>query len=156
MSSNASAPRIDIELAPQQAVLVFVLGVHAVALAALLSAIALPAWALAVVAGAIVASCAGCLAVHWRLATPRCVRRLTWLGDGRWRLVDARGEHAGCLVDYFTGRRLLILKFKGHPAVLLWSQAADDAARRLRVRLRHGPPVLRGGSLAIRRHAATR
>lgn len=154
MSSHASAPRVDLDLKPQRAVLAFVLGAHAVALAALLTAIALPAWALALGAATIAASCAVCLAIHWRLAAPHCVHRVTWFGDGRWRLVDARGEHAGRLVDYFAGRRLLIFKFKGHPAVLLWPPAGDDAARRLRLRLRHDPPALAGKAVSARRRAA--
>lgn len=138
MSSHASEPRVELELRPRRAWLWFIIVVHVLALAAA-ARLALSAQWLILLGCIIVASAVWCLAVYWRLAARTSIHRLVWFGDGRWRITDRRGDHDGVLSDYYLARGLLILKFKGHPAVLLWRSGDDaDDVRRLRARLKHG------------------
>lgn len=137
MSSHASEPRVELELRPRRVWLWFIAAVHALALAAVATLALNGLWLTALVL-VVAASAAWHLKVYWRLAAPASIRHLIWFGDGRWRVSDSRGAHDGALVDYHLSRRLLILKFKRHPAVLLWGRADAADVRRLRARLKHG------------------
>jgi hypothetical protein len=116
----------------------FLVGVH------LCSAVALAfadvgAVATAILLLGVAASFARNWIIHWRQSAPRAIRSLVWQADGRWWLIDNRGETVGRLAHYYLGAHLVILNFSGHPAVLILSAGeASTMIRRLRVRLRHG------------------
>jgi hypothetical protein len=131
-------PRVDLCLASQAQWFWFPVAMHAAALAAVW--LAGFGWAASLVLSAAVASSLAIqLATHWRRIMPRSIRAVTWYGDGRWEITDNRATLAGSLVSYYLGSRVIILKFRFHPAVLLWrAEKLSSAERRLRVRLRHG------------------
>ncbi|HET7308158.1 MAG TPA: hypothetical protein VFK24_10155 [Gammaproteobacteria bacterium] len=92
-----------------------------------------------VLAAGIILSLSRQWTVHWKRTAPRAIRSLIWQSDGRWQLVDDRGTTVGILEDYYLGSHLVILKFRHHPAVLLWNGGTlSTPVRRLRTRLRHG------------------
>lgn len=138
MSSHDSEPRVELTLEPRPIWLWFVLAIHLLALAALF--LADLGWIARLVAAVVIAiSLPRQLAAHWTRHAPRAIQTVVWLGDGRWRLTDNRGTTAGRLVEHYLGNRLIVLKFKHHPAVLLWTAGEmSSGLRQLRVRLRHG------------------
>ncbi|HET6724451.1 MAG TPA: hypothetical protein VFH85_00405 [Gammaproteobacteria bacterium] len=138
MLSKDSEPRVELELTPRPMWLWFLLVVHAAAgAAAFLTAFDLLLKAL--LAAAIACSLARQLAIHWKQTAPRAIRAVVWHGDGRWQIADGRGTLAAELTGYYLGSHLVILNFRHHPAVLIWSgNTVAQAPRRLRMRLRHG------------------
>ncbi|HET8552041.1 MAG TPA: hypothetical protein VFM97_06155 [Gammaproteobacteria bacterium] len=138
MLSKNFEPRVELEIRPQPLWLWCLLAIH------VLSAVAVCVLAVGVavrvaLSVGIMLSLTRQWTVHWKRTAPRAIRSLVWQSDGRWRLIDGRGTTFGILEDYYLGSHLVILKFRHHPAVLLWSGGTLSAPlRRLRTRLRHG------------------
>lgn len=151
MSSNASEPRVELALRPQLLWLALLLVSHALALVATLVAGII--WPIQLLLCLLIAASLPFNAKrYWLLSTSHAIRRVEWSTDGRWTLRDNSGEVPGTLVDYYLGTRLVILKFRRHPAVLLWcGRKPAPMVRRLRVRMRHGrmAPQEKAGFLCI-------
>ncbi|HET7569368.1 MAG TPA: hypothetical protein VFK96_02140 [Gammaproteobacteria bacterium] len=144
MSSHNFEPRVELEIRPQPLWLWCLLAIHVLAAMAI-SVLAIGIAVRVVLAVGIVLSLSRQWAVHGKRTAPRAIRSLVWQSDGRWRLIDGRGTTVGILEDYYLGSRLVILKFRHHPAVLLWNGGVlSTPLRRLRTRLRHGEIVPAG------------
>lgn len=120
------------------------LALHGAALMLILP-LPLPAWGKLLPGGAVLASALITLNVHALLYAKRAVVRLTWEGDGLWRLRTAAGREytARLLPGSYANAALVILNFALHDSrwrrrsVVLLPDAVDATTlRQLRVRLR--------------------
>jgi len=144
VSSPGSAAPIELELRPSRRVAAFLFLTHAAALAAAAS-LHLSLELRAALAATVLTG----FVVGFRRLVMRegrgALRRVTWSGEGRWRLRDGLGEEqdATLVGEPLVTPWLVVLRLRGADGVtraaLLCADSADrDAQRRLRARLRLG------------------
>lgn len=139
MSSTPSAPPLELRLRPSRQLALFLLFSHGATLA-VLTAVNLPPWAVAVLASAIIVS----FVHYWRRyvlrRSPRAVVAVSWRAEG-WQLTDGTGrvQDARLLPGSYLGEHLIVLRFSAprrYVAVLLPDSAPAGELRELRARLR--------------------
>lgn len=139
MSSTPSAPPLDIRLRPSRQLALFLLFSHGATLA-VLTAVHLPPWAVAILASAIIVS----FVHYWRRYIlrrgGRAVLAIRWHSEG-WQLTDGAGQvhDARLLPGSYLGSNLIVLRFSApqrYVVLLLTDSAAASELRELRARLR--------------------
>ena len=144
MSSQGSAPPIDLEIRRSRRLAGFLFVSHALALGALAYS-HLPPLVAAALAATVLTSFILNFRRHAQLEGQRALRRIVWTVDGRWRITDGlRQEHDATLEAAPTVLpELVILRLRGadgviRTALLVVDSADADQLRRLRARLRLG------------------
>lgn len=139
MSSTPSAPPLELRLRPSRQLALFLLFSHGATLA-VLTAVNLPPWAVAVLASAIIVSFAHYWRRHVLRRGVRAVIAVHWRAAG-WQLTDGAGKihDARLLPGSYLGSHLIVLRFSAtrrYVVVLLADSAPASELRELRARLR--------------------
>lgn len=139
MSSTPSAPSLELRLRPSRQLALFLLFSHGATLA-VLTAVTLPPWAVAILASAIIVS----FVHYWRRYIlrrgARAVVAIRWRAEG-WQLTDGakQTQDVRLLPGGYLGDKWIALRFAGRwrYVVLLLPDSADAGSlRELRARLR--------------------
>lgn len=146
MSSDRSAPAIDLPLRPSRLIAAFLFATHGGALA-VITAAQLPPWAVALLASGVLTSFVVYARRHVLLRGRGAVRRLQWTAAGRWLIHEVgrtEPHEARLLPGAHVGARWLALSFRSGRrrlhVLIVSDNAPRDAVRRLRVRLNHEKP----------------
>lgn len=140
MSSQRSAPPLQIDLRASSLLTVMVMVLH---VAAMLLVLWLPlagGWRVLLTI-AIIYSAGHALVFHVLRCTATSPRRLIWHGDGHWTLISRNGRQSpvDLLTDSYVHARLVILNLRrdGHrlSLVLMPDAVNRQLLRRLRLRL---------------------
>lgn len=144
MSSQGSAPPVDVVVRPSRRLAGALFLGHALALGALAYAHLPPVMA-AALAASVLTSFIFNFRRHAQRTGRRAVKRIVWSSEGVWLITDGVGdEHEATLEPEPTVTpELVVLRFRGadgvrRTALLLADSGDPDQLRRLRARLRLG------------------